>query len=248
MDKANHVSSSDEMLRAAREELATSAEKGTPPEDADTELSVEARRGEPADNEHDQMRRVEASAQIARIRRKQFGLSVDGDETAVITTKFDKELARPFLNIERLRVTKVDFDGGERWRIDAVPRKERWRTTIFGNKVGEAFRQERIVRVTDDTSPWVVAETVGVIEDRGGFAQQNPSSVDVECEGDTYSLSPVYGAWSGSVGDSATIQRTGFTRSRWSIEARRPLPLAVVLLHWHVLMGDYTEPSRAPGG
>lgn len=180
------------------------------------------------------MRRVSGSARIAppsliaRLIGGQFVLSMEGQDVAAITSKSVSADAKPFTEAVSLRVTVVDFQDGEQWQIHGVPRgPTRWRTTRTGKQVGAHPIEERTVKV--DESSRTVAETVNP------FTRHQPwqveSVIEVEAEGEIYSLSQ------GDIGDSGTIKQVG-KRVEWLIEARRPLPLSVALLYWHLVTGE----------
>lgn len=96
---------------------------------------------------------------------------------------------------------------------------------------------ERTVKVDEPSR--TVAETVNP------FTRHQPwqveSVIEVEAEGEIYSLSH------GDIGDSGTIKQVG-KRVEWLIEARKPLPLSVVLLYWHLVMGDWWRAESYSSG
>ena len=260
--------SSDEMLQAARDgsmappESAPSEYTGSPVE-AKHPSQARSAGAERANSEQGRVRWVHASARIALIPPKGFReriigrkldplmLTVDGADTARIVRFWVS--SKPFHRVGGLRVTKLEFDDGEGWQIHCLPRGPIRGKTTLGGKEREAHPiAERIVKVEQDGR--TVAETVGPFPNRLSPLSKKTASIHVDFEGETYALS-----LGTSKGFHPTIQPTGegvpqpVGRSEWlvfdkeqelSVDARLPVPLAVVLLQWHLLMGDWSSPRN----
>ena len=162
-------------------------------------------------------------------RRSVFALVANGNVFARITTK--AAYAGGFFSSLFLRQTSVSLSDGTEWRID----------TRRGKRRGV---ENRVVVIHEGEQS--VAQNLSVLPDRLWGEHRG----EVGGHDEVYVLLPVKKARRGEItSDSdgpllAVIQRVGW-RSRWLITVHQPLPIWVVMLHWHILLGDWVEISDA---
>ena len=184
---------------------------------------------------------------------------VDGQQAAGIDTWRFETNSDAFVEPDSLRETRVRFTPEWSWLISAEPPDHHLPTgNQAAGRIGldEARRRHpfstRIVKVNElDCGAFVgtVAKTIGQFPKKR--SRRHPDPITVETHSDRYELSPPWASGSGCIDQAGTIQRTrrwGYQGSWlagiWSVTTTKPLPLAVVLLHWHLLLGD----SSSRGG
>jgi hypothetical protein len=114
--------------------------------------------------------------------------------------------------------------------------------TILGN-IKDVFHPigSRVITVSEKGQP--IANSDGPIP----FSKKE--SCFAVADGKPFTLSPPRKARQGTIDKQATLRRHGFSPySEWSLIASSPVPLSIVLLYWHVLLGDWTAPYESSGG
>jgi hypothetical protein len=271
-DDKDPALSSDDLLRAARAEagspsrdLETSdtrrvVQSGQRPADAaGTDLAGEG----PVPSAE---RSVAGTARLAttgdfvdRLKREEYLLTVDGRLVARVNTGQELgEAASGFANVASFRVTSVSFldRDGLKWHIGAEePGPRRVKTKRSGKEKELLFSaHERRVYVREEPMPRLLradsnvetkrlAETVGPLENRWGTTSVKAATV--VASGTSFPLRGFkVGAKRGAIGDLAVISRDyPLWYAPWSVNATSAVPLSVILLYWHLLMGDFSTPS-----
>jgi len=95
---------------------------------------------------------------------------------------------------------------------------------------------DRVIRVLEEDR--LIASSVGPIPRRVLFSLEGSNLV--VAGGRRFTLSPSFRARRGTIDDRGHLSRGLLP---WSFTSREPVPLWVVLLHWHVLSGDWAAPS-----
>lgn len=274
-DDRNPASSSDDLLRAARAEAespsrdlepsATSRRYRSSRRPPDTSTSDDLAREAPVPSAERSIvgtaRLVPTGDIFARLKRSEYQLTVDGDPIARVNSSMQAEAARGFQSVADFRVTSVFFLDRDAvvWHISAEePGPRRVKTKRSGKEKELLFRaHERRVYVDEEPLPRLLradsnverkrlAETAGPLE-KAGWATSWKWKATVVASGTSYSLRPAgVGARRGAVGDAALITRDyPVWVAPWSVTTTSAVPLSVILLYWHILMGDF---STAGGG
>ena len=108
---------------------------------------------------------------------------------------------------------------------------------------------DRVIRVLEEDR--LIVSSVGPIPRRVLFSLEGSNlvvagwrrSYVVVAGGRRFTLSPSFRARRGTIDDRGHLSRGLLPSSSWSFTSREPVPLWVVLLHWHVLRGDWAAPS-----
>ena len=240
VDDRDRELSGDDMLRAAREEPASPESPSVEDSREPVESRPETTNLTPDSGPMVDSDRVETSMITscgirppdhlwAKLTGKVFVLTVQGREVARITTSL-KDSAFEYAASDR--ETRADFTDDRLWVIRAVEPGPRVSRTPIG---------DRIVTVLENNRP--VAHTDGPLPPRS-----KDRTCTVVAMGTRFTLSPTWKARSGTIDEQATLRRDSSLRSQWSVTAHEPVPLSVVLLHWHLLLGDWKpESSRGDG-
>ncbi|MGI9585866.1 MAG: hypothetical protein ACR2N7_09790 [Acidimicrobiia bacterium] len=151
--------------------------------------------------------------------RHRLVLWIDGFDWASIETEM-RRTGRGYKH----RSTIVDFDDFSWWITQPVPDhhhnpdQDRWSS----------------VSVRDTYTDDEVACTIGSLPSRRPRRQ----SCEAQSRGQLFKLQP---AWpvrtTATINDHATIRRTGLKRPSFSFTSETPVPLSIVLLHVHLLLG-----------
>ena len=253
VDERDPTLSSDEMLRATREEVQSGSDsrvvnEGGP--DA-VEPAPRADIGDAATDSGSGVgagrRLIERSGRLVplggwwdKLIRRSFQLEVDGQPAGGVTSRMERNVG--FAGAAKLRMTEVDFVDGSRWTIRAEePGPKGEKTTILGNvKQMPHSIHNRVIAVHEGTRR--IAETRGSVPHK----KRGPGVV-ATVEEASYELVPARQALHGTVGETCTIDRAP-AAVWWQLRTTEPLPLSVVLLHWHLLIGDWRPSSNAFGG
>lgn len=162
-----------------------------------------------------------------------YSLVEDGNEVATISTVLEPD--ENFGSGVKCRHTQVRFESG-RWRISTHapgPRQDKKRMGI--SYKAPWTRGDRVVEVKDDGGEQIAYLTNPV-------KTRNP---EVKTTGE-YSLTlkkkPLRGVW---IGEALTIERG---KGVYVLTPTSPVPLEAALLHWHVILGDFSVPSSGLGG
>jgi len=181
---------------------------------------------------------------------REFDLIVDGEPAGRVVTKM-KDDHVGFKEASHLRMTRVLLSDGTLWSIGAEgPGPKEEKETRFGRVKQLPHRIHRRVLVISDGQRRL-AWTEGDVHLR------KKGSSRVVAEGTTYELattrrmdlSTAHAAKEGTIGSSGVLRRSGPPWARaWTINTTEKLPLPVVLLHWHLLLGDWKMDSGSSGG
>jgi hypothetical protein len=194
----------------------------------------------------------------AKLLATDLKLIVEGQESARIRTTFQRTDRNDvaFREAVALRQTRVVFANRPPWLIRAVePGPRGGKTTIFGNtkemlhpiisRVITVFENDQPIASSDGPIPTMPLKGSGkgsclavAVGHRGRMFPWSPKH---------YTLSPPWRADRGTIDKQATLQSSGFWNTAWSVKAREPVPLSVVLLYWHVLLGDWQDPGQDGG-
>lgn len=271
-DDTNPALSSEDLLRAARAEAGSPSRDQEPSDTSQRDRSGQspADAGAAADLVREGRapsaeRSVVGSARLAatgdffdRLKREEYLATVDGHPIARVNTGFEFEPASGFRKVAAFRVTSVSFfDRDElRWHISAEePGPRRVKTKRSGKEKELLFdAHERRVYVREEPMPRLLradrnvetkrlAETVGPLEKRWGTT--SVSAATVTASGTSFPLRGFkVGARRGAIGDLAVIARDyPLWYAPWSVNATSAVPLSVILLCWHLLIGDFQIPS-----
>ena len=267
MTGRNDFADSEDLIRRARRAASDpGAPSGSPTEQSPDVETGTADGGRSPRIVHRRAKLVPAGSIAARLGDPPFSLEADGTESARITTEHVDDTLResPSRGV-MLRRTEVDFyDGGSRWIISAVvPEPEQVAGQVRGKRwIAEqtlglrvANRRLVVLEYPDEVGghghrPVKVAETSGRFADKG---KGRNNAVSVAIGGLRYKLSPAAEKRRGRVGDDTAIRRAslvphGLWHSPWVVNAESPVPLAAVLVHWHLLMGDVIHLGGGGGG
>jgi hypothetical protein len=259
VDGGGDPQSSDELIRAAREEYVSETRRTTR-EVADGPDSPrrDARKADsPADDGGDATRGRDAprsfhlkrSARLvpsgtwwAKLRREEYALAVDGQHLGKVFTSMGPNDAG-FGGINRLRRTRVLLPDGVNWRIEAgAPGPKRTKTTRFGNIKQLAHSiEERVVTVHAGARRLAWTE--------GPLATTRQAVGIVATQRRSYELTPIRRTRRGTIGRFGAVERKSATAlGPWSFSTTEELPLEVALVHWHLLMGDWAAEGQYAGG
>lgn len=193
-------------------------------------------------------RRLERSGRLVRtggrFHANEFDLMVDGLYGGSLVSIMESDYVG-FPEEVYLAATRVNFSDGTEWSIRAEHNAEPMgaRTTRFG-KVKQVPHgiHARVVVVSHGQHR--LAWTDGILH-RG-----RRGSSRVVAEGTSYELSPTRRANKGKITGSGVMRRSDPPWGSWSFTATAALPLSVVLLHWHLLIGDWQKivPARSVEG
>lgn len=167
-------------------------------------------------------------------------LTVDGTSAGQLTT----ERVGQFGTRKGFRETQVSFLDGSVWTISAEepsgPRPTR-RTLSGGIKDTDHPVESRVIVVRDSQNR--IAHT------DGDLPKNKRDEGKIEAGGVGYAILPARGyARRGRCGATGELSvAEGWMSPDWVFTTSEPLPLSVVLLHWHILMDDRPE-SSSPGG
>ena len=240
--------SSDDMLRAAHDEVAAPPPRpkeapGESPavQDEGTEPNPDAAEATHTDGRQTPMVTscvIHRSGSLwEQFVGEGYQLLIDGQETAHITTTLEEPHRRGafFIGAPELRSTEVVFADNRFWGIEAVePRPRNTKTTILGN-TKDVFHPigSRVITVSEHRQP--------IANSDGPIPTSKKKSCVVVADGKRLTLSPPRKAKKGAIDKQAPIRRDGLSPySAWSLTASSPVPLSVVLLYWHVLLGDWS--------
>ncbi len=198
---------------------------------------------------------------VDKLKRSEYLLTIEGRRIARVNTSF--ESASGFKNVAAFRVTSVVFFDRDavKWHISAEePGPRRVKTKRSGRQKELLFlAPERRVYVREEprfppllpadssVATTRLAHTVGSLEQRWGSSAVKAATV--LASGTSYPLLGRGGLNSvvsarGAVGELAVIARSyPLWHAPWSVNATSAVPLSVILLHWHLLMGDFQSPS-----
>ena len=185
----------------------------------------------------------------AKLLSTDLKLIVEGQESARIRTSFRRTDRNDvaFREAVALRQTRVVFANSPPWLIRAVePGPRGGKTMIFGN-TREMLHPiiSRVITVFENDQP--IASSDGPIPTMPLKGSGKGSCVAVAV-GKRFTLSPPWRADRGTIDKQATLLSYGFWDTTWSVKAREPVPLSVVLLYWHVLLGDWQDPGQDGAG
>lgn len=268
-DDRDPALSSDDLLRAARAEAESPSFNLEPPDTRRSDRWRERRADASAADDPapdgpvpSAERSVVGTARLApagdlfaRLKRSEYLLTVDGHRIARVTTGYEFEPASGFRNAASFRVTSVVFldRDGLRWHISAEePGPPRVKTKRSGKEKELLFSaHERRLYVREEPMPRLMradsnVENKRLAETVGDLQQWRASSeATVVASGTSFSLRPVrVGARRGAIGDLALIARDyPLWLAPWSVNTTSAVPLSVILLYWHLLMGDFTRPG-----
>jgi hypothetical protein len=180
--------------------------------------------------------------------RREFDLIVDGDRAGRVVTKMKSDHVG-FGETASLRATWVLFSDGTRWDIEAEgPGPKEEKTTGFGRLKEIPHRIDRRVLAISDGQRRLAWTQGAVRLGRKATFSSLEGTARVGAEGTTYELvtarrmdlSTAHAAKEGTIGNSGVLRRSGPPWARaWTISTTEKLPLSVVLLHWHLLLGDW---------
>jgi hypothetical protein len=178
--------------------------------------------------------------------RRSYELIFEGQEAAQITTSLQPaetwrgpSSSKPgfmqsgwTIRDGSVRETRVFFANSPAWVIRTVKgARTRERQTS-----GEGIN--RVITVLEDDQQ--IASSDGQILPTKSRLSSKGSFVAVAA-GRRFTLSLPWKARQGTINEQGTLRRDGRI---WSLSAREPVPLSVVLLYWHVLLGDWRPESK----
>ncbi len=240
---------SEEMLGPARRK-AEQPDRGDRPDPAGTPAADSQRRGR-------RSRLISQEGALVPTRGSRLGdrntylLEVDGREKARVATAVkDDRLKVDDYSGFMLRTTDVIFfdETDVEWRITSdlpapEPLEAGHQAELYRLEKRKITVQEHPIGKARPGSPMgLIAETRGTIDrPRLGLGRR---SISVYTGGREFSLTPARKARRGEIASFAVIKRKSLLRtrtSRWTVETTKPLPIAAVLVHWHLLLGDFAE-------
>lgn len=260
--------SSDDLLRAARIDAESTSQDLRPnagddgggSERQSTHSDSVPERPATADRSADRSvvgvaRFVPAGDPLNRLKGSTYVLVVDDVEVANVGTRFDMESARGFDGVLRVRVTTVTFPDrpGLQWHVGAeepgprptkTKRSGREKELLFRASDRRAYvdEQSRVVggyKVTTDRRRLVQTETpIGNRLD--GLFSGFRFTTTLSANGTGYALRRSLGfTQRGAIGDSAKLaHKYPFRTAPWTVDIAWAVPLSVIVLSWHLLLGD----------
>lgn len=185
--------------------------------------------------------------------RRSYELIFEGQEAAQITTSLQpaetwrgRSSSKPgfmqsgsTIRAGSVRETRVFFANSPAWvirTVEGVGTRERQKTR-YGTSFTSGEGINRVITVLEDDQQ--IASSDGPIPTKSLLSSKG--SFVAVAAGRRFTLSLRWKARQGTINEQGTLRRDGRI---WSLSAREPVPLSVVLLYWHVLLGDWRPESK----